>query len=101
MLCCTSCSIKIIKTTNNLSCFFRFSKFGVTSENGHQNKNEDTLSLRQTVNDQRKEIDTLKAQVLSKDLKIRQLEDELIVMRRATNGKLIGENGIHVSESVA
>ena len=51
----------------------------ISDQNGHSkpNKNEDAFSLRQTVKEQRKEIETLKAQVAAKDNRIRQLEEQV------------------------
>ncbi len=40
-------------------------------------------------------------QVNAKDLRIQELEDQIVLMRKAANGKHLGENGLHVSESVA
>ena len=61
---------------------FRFASFSGATENGHikQNKNEDAFSLRQTVNEQRKEIENLKTQVQAKDKRIKQLEEQVYIL---------------------
>ena len=82
--------------------FFRFASFSGTTENGHtkQNKNEDTFSLRQTVNEQRKEIDNLKSQVAAKDKLIKQLEEQV---KSYTNTVTLfsPDNNLQLSESIA
>ena len=86
----------------NETFFSRFASFSGTTENGHtkQNKNEDTFSLRQTVNEQRKEIDNLKTQVAAKDKLIKQLEEQV---KSYTNTVTLfsPDNNLQLSESIA